>query len=189
MMKVLSYMKMPFSFHDGWQELKAKSPSIPLLAWCVVLPMSLLPPVMLYFAGTHYGDAFMAGFADREWRFITTILFLAELLTFFIMGWVIHAVVNGTEQLTISYQDAYLLAALAPLPLWASAIALWVPSLIFNALVALAALVVSCCLIYHGLQALCTRKEHDVVAISATYTIMSAGILGWGVLLAVIWAY
>ena len=74
-MKVLSYMKMPFSFHDGWQELKAKPPSIPLLAWCVVLPMSLLPPVMLYFAGTHYGDAFMAGFADREWRFITTILF------------------------------------------------------------------------------------------------------------------
>ncbi|MGO1426935.1 MAG: YIP1 family protein [Halomonas sp.] len=188
-MKVLSYMKMPFSFHDGWQELKAKSPSIPLLAWCVVLPMSLLPPVMLYFAGTHYGDAFMAGFADREWRFITTILFLAELLTFFIMGWVIHAVVNDTEQLTISYQDAYLLAALAPLPLWASAIALWVPNLLFNALVALAALVISCCLIYHGLQALCTRKEHDVVAISATYTIMSAGILGWGVLLAVIWAY
>ncbi|MGO3862998.1 MULTISPECIES: YIP1 family protein [unclassified Halomonas] len=188
-MKVLSYMKMPFSFHDGWQELKAKPPSIPLLAWCVVLPMSLLPPVMLYFAGTHYGDAFMAGFADREWRFITTILFLAELLTFFIMGWVIHAVVNGTEQLTISYQEAYLLAALAPLPLWASAIALWVPNLLFNALVALAALVVSCCLIYHGLQALCTRKEHDVVTISATYTIMSAGILGWGVLLAVIWAY
>ena len=188
-MKVMAYMKMPFSYHEGWQELKAKSPSIPLLAWCVVLPMSLLPPVMLYFAGTHYGDAFMTGFADREWRFITTILFLAELLTFFIMGWVIHAIVNGTEQLSISYQDAYLLAALAPLPLWASSMALWVPNLLFNTLVALAALVISCSLIYHGLQALCTRKEHDVVTISATYTIMSAGILGWGLLLAVIWAY
>ncbi|HAA46778.1 MAG: hypothetical protein XD36_0689 [Halomonas sp. 54_146] len=188
-MKVMAYMKMPFSYHEGWQELKAKSPSIPLLAWCVVLPMSLLPPVMLYFAGTHYGDAFMAGFADREWRFVTTILFLAELLTFFIMGWVIHAIVNGTEQLSISYQDAYLLAALAPLPLWASSMALWVPNLFFNTLVALAALVISCSLIYHGLQALCTRKEHDVVTISATYTIMSAGILGWGLLLAVIWAY
>ena len=127
-MKVMAYMKMPFSYREGWRELQAKSPSIPLLAWCVVLPMSLLPPVMLYFAGTHYGDAFMTGFADREWRFITTILFLAELLTFFIMGWVIHAVVNGTEQLSINYQDAYLLAALAPLPLWASSLALGRPS-------------------------------------------------------------
>jgi len=187
--KVMAYMKMPFSYREGWRELQAKPPSIPLLAWCVVLPMSLLPPVMLYFAGTHYGDAFMTGFADREWRFITTILFLAELLTFFIMGWVIHAVVNGTEQLSINYQDAYLLAALAPLPLWASSLALGVPSLLFNTLVALFALGISCSLIYHGLQALCTRKEHDVVTISATYTIMSAGILGWGVLLAVIWAY
>ncbi|MGO3698849.1 MULTISPECIES: YIP1 family protein [Halomonas] len=151
--------------------------------------MSLLPPLMLYYAGTHYGDTFMTGFAEREWRFITTILFLAELLTFFIMGWVIHAVVNGVEQLSISYKNAYLLATLAPLPLWISALALWVPSLFFNVIVGLAALGVSCSLIYHGLQALCTRNELDVATISATYTIMSAGILGWGVLLAVVWAY
>lgn len=188
-MNVLTFFKMPFSHRVGWQELQASSPSIPALAWCVVLPMSLLPPVMLFYAGTHYGDAFMMGFADKEWRFITTILFLAELLTFFIMGWVIHAVINGTEQLSISYPDAYLLATLAPLPLWLSAVALWVPSLLFNIVAVMAASGVSCSLIYHGLQALCTRKDLDVVTISATYTIMSAGILGWGVLLAVIWAY
>ncbi len=44
-MKVMAYMKMPFSYREGWRELQAKSPSIPLLAWCVVLPMSLLPPL------------------------------------------------------------------------------------------------------------------------------------------------
>ncbi|MFO8045372.1 MAG: hypothetical protein R6U30_05810 [Halomonas sp.] len=44
--------------------------------------MSRLPPARLYFAGTQYGDVFVSGFADREWRFITTILVLAELLTF-----------------------------------------------------------------------------------------------------------
>ncbi|HBI78749.1 MAG TPA: hypothetical protein DDY30_04975, partial [Marinobacter adhaerens] len=66
--------------------------------------------VLLYYAGTHYGDAFMQGFGDKEWRFITTILFLAELLTFFVMGWLIHAVMNS-HQLKIRYQDAYLLAA------------------------------------------------------------------------------
>ncbi len=189
MMKALTMVKMPFSHRIGWRELQERKPSIPLLAGSIVFPMSLLPPVMLYFAGTYYGDALMAGFADREWQFITTILFLAELLTFFMMGWVIHTVVNDTRQLSISYHDAYLVAALAPLPLWASSIMLLIPNLLLNTLVVLAALGVSCSLIYHGLQALCTRDENDVATMSATYTIMSAGVLAWGILMAVIWAY
>ncbi|BBM05150.1 hypothetical protein HAALTHF_03220n [Vreelandella aquamarina] len=85
-MRALTFLKLPFNHREGWKELQASSPSIPLLAWLVVLPMSLLPPVMLYYAGTHYGDAFMAGFADREWRFITTIIFLAEILSFSLLA-------------------------------------------------------------------------------------------------------
>ena len=76
-------MRLPLLGNDGWLELKQKNLSIPFLAWVVVLPLSLLPPVLLYFAGVQYGDNFIPGFADKEWRFITTILFLAELLTFF----------------------------------------------------------------------------------------------------------
>ena len=45
-MNVLTFFKMPFSHRAGWQALKSNSPSIPTLAWCVVLPMSLLPPLM-----------------------------------------------------------------------------------------------------------------------------------------------
>ena len=188
-MNALTFIKLPFSHRAGWTELQASTPSIPLLACRVFLPLSLLPATMLYFAGTHYGDAFLTGFAGREWRFITTIIFLAELLSFFILGWVIHAVVNGTEELSISYQDAYLLATLAPLPLFISSLALLIPNLLFNVVVILSALGTSCSLIYHGLQALCTHKEFDVITISVTYTIMSASALGWGVLFAVIWAY
>ncbi|WP_447044097.1 YIP1 family protein [Vreelandella sp. H-I2] len=188
-MNVVTLFKLPFSHRAGWRELQASAPSIPLLAWLVVLPLSLLPPVMLYFAGTHYDDTFMIGFAEREWRFITTIIFLAELLSFFIMGWLIHAVVSGTEELSITYQDAYLIATFAPLPLFISSLVLLIPNLFFNIAVILTALAISCSLIYHGLQALCTHKEFDVITISVTYTIMAASALGWGVLLAVIWAY
>lgn len=188
-MRALTFLKLPFNHREGWKELQASSPSIPLLAWLVVLPMSLLPPILLYYAGTHYGDTFMTGFADREWRFITTIIFLAEIVSFFVIGWVIYAVVNGTEELSISYQDAYLLAGLTPLPLFASSLALLVPNLLFNVVVILSALGISCSLIYHGLQALCTHQEVDVATISATYTIMAASALGWGILFAVIWAY
>ena len=188
-MRVLTFLKLPFNHREGWKELQASYPSIPLLAWLVVLPMSLLPPVMLYYAGTHYGDAFMAGFADREWRFITTIVFLAEILSFFVIGWVIYAVVNGTDELSISYRDAYLLAALAPLPLFVASLSLLVPNLFFNVVVIFSGLGISCSLIYHGLQALCMHQEFNVATISATYTIMAASALGWGILFAVIWAY
>nr|WP_163501090.1 Yip1 family protein [Halomonas socia] len=188
-MKLTTVIRLPFTRTTGWNELQRRSPSIPLLAWTIVLPMSLLPPLMLYYAGTHHGDAFVAGFAEREWRFITTILFLAELLTFFVMGWLIHSVVNATRELSISYHHAYLIAALAPLPLWSSAIILLIPSLMLNAMAVLVALGISCSLIYHGLQALCERGDEDVVTMSVTYTIMAAGIMAWGLLMAVVWAY
>ena len=188
-MNPLTVIKLPFTRQAGWKSLQQRKPSIPVLAWGLVLPMSLLPPVLLYYAGTHYGNDFVMGFADREWRFITTILFLAELLTFFVMGWLIHAVVNSSRQLRIDYQDAYLLAALAPLPLWSSAIVLLIPSLLLNALAVLVALGISISLVYHGLQALCQRQDEDVETMAATYTIMAAGVLAWGLLMAIVWAY
>ena len=173
-MNPITVVRLPFTRHAGWKELQRRRPSIPLLAWAIVFPMSLLPPVLLYYAGTHYGDAFVAGFADREWRFITTILFLAELLTFFVMGWLIHAVVNASQHLRIDYQDALVLV---------------IPSLLLNALAVLVALGISCSLVYHGLQALCQRQDEDVETMAATYTIMAAGVLAWGLLMAIIWAY
>lgn len=187
-MNVITVLRLPFTGTLGWKELQQRRFSIPGLAWLVVLPMSLLPPLMLYYAGTHYGDDFVAGFGDKEWRFITTILFLAELLTFFLMGWLVHAVANSQE-MSIEYQDAYLLAAMAPLPLWSSALVLLIPSLLLNALAVLVALAISCSLIYHGLQGLCERQDNDVATMSATYTIMAAGILAWGLLMAIVWAY
>lgn len=188
-MNPVTVVKLPFTRQAGWKELQQRKPSIAVLAWCLVLPMSLLPPVLLYYAGTLYGDDFVAGFGEREWRYITTILFLAELLTFFVMGWLIHVVVNGIRELSIDYHDAYLLAALAPLPLWSSAIVLLIPSLLLNALAVLVALGISCSLVYHGLQALCERSDNDVTTMSATYTIMAAGVLAWGLLMAIVWSF
>ncbi|MFY0991564.1 YIP1 family protein [Halomonas sp. C05BenzN] len=188
-MNVSTILGLPFSRVAGWKQLQQRPLSTPALAWLIVVPMSLLPPLMLYYAGTHYGDDFAPGFADRPWRHITTILFLAELLTFFVMGWLIHSVVNAQAEMSINYHDAYLIAALAPLPLWSSALVLAIPSLLLNALAVLVALGISCSLIYHGLQALCQRRDNDVAAMSATYTIMAAGVLAWGLLMAIVWAY
>ena len=187
-MTMTQLLSLPFSANGVWRELKGMNLSIPFLAWVIVVPMSFLPPVMLYYAGTHYGDSFINGFAEKEWGLITTILFLAELLTFFVMGWLIKAVLDG-HQLKIEYPDAYLLAAIAPLPLWLSSLALLVPALAVSVIAVFAGMLLSCALIYQGGRSLCQRTENDVVAMSATYTVMAASLLAWGILMAMVWAF
>jgi len=180
-------IQIPFSSSTGWDELRSRQPSIVSLVMFIVLPMSLIPPVMLYYAGTHYGDAFIPGFGDKSWQFITTIFFLSELLSFAVMGWLIHEVA-GTHHPEISLHDTYLLAALAPIPLWLSALGLLIPNLVVNMFIALAALAASCLLVYHGLQGLKLIRE-DVEAMSVTYTIMAASVIAWAILLSIVWAF
>jgi hypothetical protein len=187
-MNIMKFALLPFSGNDAWVELRRYNLSIPFLAWVVVVPMSFLPPILLYFAGTQYGDNFIQGFGGKEWRFITTILFLAELLTFFVMGWLVKVVLEG-DKLQISYADAYLLAAIAPLPLWLSSLALLVPMFAVSVVAVFAGLFLSCALVYQGVRSLCELGQNDVVAMSATYTIMAASMLAWGVLMGLIWAF
>lgn len=178
---------LPFST-KGWFKLQQQELSIPLLAWLLVVPLSFVPPVLIYYAGTHYGDSFILGFGDKDWHFITTTLFLAELLTFFVMGWLIHSVLEG-HKLKVSYHDAYLVAAIAPLPLWLSPFALLIPDLMFNVLIVAAALALSIILVYQGCRAITHRLGNDVVSMSATYTIIAASFLAWVLLLVIVWAY
>lgn len=185
-MSPITWLSLPFST-PRWETLRRHRPSLSGLILGLVVPLSLIPPLMLYYAGTHYGDDFLAGFGDKQWRFITTIFFLAELLTFAAMGWLIHEIANiGRHR--IRFHDAYRLAALAPVPLWLSALALVIPSLVVNVAVALAALAMSCGIVYHGLQGL-SHIHEDVEAMYVTYTIMAIGVMAWGVLITMVWAF
>lgn len=172
----------------GWQRMQAMNLSIPVLAWTLVVPLSLLPAMLLYYAGTHYGDDFIQGFSARNWHFISTTFFLTELLSFFIMGWLIHSVLEG-HKLNISYHDAYLVAAFAPVPMWLSSLGLLIPVVQVTAAIAAVGLVASCVLVFTGIRSLCRRQADDVVSMSATYTVMSAAVLAWVLLMVVIWAY
>lgn len=186
-MNISMIFGLPFST-QGWSELQLKKLSIPQLAWLLVVPMSFVPPVLIYYAGTHYGDSFLPGFAAKDWHFITTTLFLAELLTFFVMGWLIHSVLEG-HGLKVSYQDTYLLAAIAPLPLWLSSFALLVPVLLFNVLVVGLALILSIILVYQGCKSLSQNANDSTLSMSAAYTIIAASLLAWVLLLVLVWAY
>jgi hypothetical protein len=168
----------------AWFMFGMTHPSLTRMFLGIVVPLSLLPPLMLYYAGTYHGDDFMPGFAARDWLDISFVFLIAELATVGAMGAVIRwiARLNG---LAADRTNSYLLAFTAPIPLWLSSLALLVPSFIFAAGVGILAFGVSCLVIYHGVSVLLRIKE-DVVAGYVAYGIMSCGLLAWGMLLVIV---
>lgn len=180
-MSLLSLAKLPLSADEGWPDLVRIHPGILKVFLLLVLPLSLLPPAMLYFAGTHYPEVFGPAAHQRDWALVATAFLAAELTTFTLMGWLIKQVGN-TNGLAIDHHDSYLLAAIAAVPLWLSSLSLLVPNLIFNAAVSTLALALSCALLYQGLQAL-GRKREAVVATEAVQIVIGAGLIAWALLL------
>jgi hypothetical protein len=97
------------------------------------------------------------------------------------MGWLIKQV-SENAGLLIDRHDAYLLAAIAPIPLWLSSLGLLVPSLSFNAGLSIVALGLSCGIIYHGIEGLCHMRE-EVTAAAIVQTVIGAGLSAWALLL------
>ncbi|CBL45490.1 Hypothetical protein HDN1F_19070 [gamma proteobacterium HdN1] len=180
-MNFSSVTKMPFSTTAVWPSLDAVDPRVKRAFWAIVVPMSLLPPVMVYLAGAHHGEAFLSGASSKSWGYIAAIFFVCELLSVGLMGWLAKAVAT-TWNGKVSYGNAYLLAAISPIPLWFSSLGLLVPSLAFNAAVSMIALAVSCALVFQGVRSLCHIKE-ELEAAVITQIVFGAGMLVWGVLL------
>lgn len=186
-MNFMSIPKMVVSPRGGWIDLDKLHPAILKLFVYLVLPLSLLPPVMLYYAGTRHGNEFISGFADRPWDVIAMLFFHAEMLTFLFMGWFIKQVTQS-EKTRVTYHAAYMIAAIAPVPMWLSALGLFAPSLAFNACLSLSGLGLSCALIYHGIRALC-HMEEEVNAASAAYVVMASGLIAWALLLVAVFLF
>lgn len=180
-MSLMSLAKLPLSADQGWPELARLRPGLLKVFCLLVLPLSLLPPAMLYFAGTHYPEAFLPPARQKDWATVAAVFFLAEMGTLLLMGWLIKQVAE-TYELTIDYHDSYLLAAVAPVPMWLSSLGLLVPSLTLNVIVSISGLALSCAILYHGLQALGRRRE-EVVAAEVVQIVIGAGLIVWALLL------
>ena len=179
-MNLSSYAKLTLSADEGWPELAQRHPGVLKVFGLLVLPLSLLPPALLYFAGTHYLEALDPTLRHRDWAWGASVFFLAEIATFLFMGWLIRQVAE-TRALAIGYHDAYLLAAIAPVPMWLSSLALLVPDITFNGVVSLTALALSCALLYNGIQAF-GRKRDAIVAAAVVQTVIGAVLIGWALL-------
>lgn len=180
-MDIQSFSRMPFSPNAIWPSLIHIDASVKRAFWAVVVPMSVLPPVMVYVAGAMHGDVWLAGAGAKDWSYIAAIFFVCELLSVFLMGWLIKAVANSWNG-QVTYGHAYLLASVCPIPVWFSSLGLLVPSLAFNAAASAIALTLSCGLLFQGVRSLC-RVTEALEAAVITQIVFGAGMVVWGVLL------
>lgn len=176
-MTLLSLAKLPLSADEGWPELARHRPRITKVFLFLVLPLSLLPPAMLYLAGTHYPEAFFPAMRPRNWAGVAEVCFVAEIASFAALGWLIKQMAD-TYALSIDYRDAYLLAALTAAPLWLASLGLLIPDLIVNAAIGVLSLGLSCALLFNGLRALGQGRE-EVVAASIVHVVIGAGLTAW----------
>lgn len=184
-MNLIQTPKMIFSFHEGWDEVIRIHPSIARLFALVVLPFSLLPPAMIYYAGGNYGEVFAPGVSPAQWHAAAAIFFVAELLTVPVMAWLIHLIVSKTDNVDADYHECFTLAAIAPIPLWLSSLALFVPSLLVNIVIGVVALFCSAGLIYHGVFTL-FRMSENLRALQMATVITGAGLFAWLLLMQIV---
>jgi hypothetical protein len=185
-MNLQAMSRLPLSADDGWPELMRIRPSLARTFALLVLPLSLVPPLMLVWAGTQHPEMFPPELRDRPWAEIAAWFFVAELGTLAAMGWLIRRVAHA-HGLEVSYHDTYLLAFVTPVPMWLSALGLFVPTLIFATVLAAGGLVMSCAILYHGIQAYCGTRE-DVAVAGLVRTVLGLGFAAWCALLAIVLA-
>lgn len=182
-MSFSSLSRMPFSPEATWPELARDDSTVTRAFSFLVVPLSLLPPAMIYWAGSQYGDAFVEGFSNKPWGLIAAIFFSCEINSVTLMGWLIQKVARAWNE-QISYRDAYVLAAIAAIPLWVSSLGLLVPSFAFNVAFSAAALVLSCALVFQGVRSFCKIREDNIVqAVTITQLVFGGGLGVWGFLL------
>ncbi|MGE5469568.1 MAG: Yip1 family protein [Bacteroidota bacterium] len=180
----MSFAQLPamlISETEGWSDIAHRHPSAQRLLFTLVMPMSLIPPVMYAYAERmHPGAVFplsVPALTDMQLLVTGFVLFAVQLVMVSLMATLIRNIAV-TQDHDPDYQNAYALAAIAPVPLWLSSLALFVPSLGFNVLVVAVAWAISVALIRHGvrplLQVADTRKTHTIADL-----VILTGVAAW----------
>lgn len=181
-MNILHIPKLFASSHEGWDDIERIHPTILKLFFLLVVPFSLVPPLMLELAGHSYGRVMFPGTSSQAWSHAALIFLAAELLTVPLMAWGIKFVVNY-RALSCNYHDAFALASIAAVPLWLSSLSLLTGNRL--AIVSLAALGLlgSVVLIFRGVAGI-LKLEEEGVAVEVAYRVTALGLLAWALLLA-----
>lgn len=189
-MSPMIFPKMLVSHEEGWNWLMRLHPSETRLYLGYAVPLSVIPPVMLFYAWHAYRQALPAAISISmsQALLLCVIFFLVEVVMVPIMGAVIQRI-GEVADINLPFQDAFALAAVVPTPLWIAPLFLLVPSLLLNAAVLACALIAVGLLIYQGVPKVFAIEDRSTSLLLAG-SVIAAGLVAWVgmmVLALVIW--
>lgn len=176
-MNPMMFPKMLSSHAEGWDWLMRMHPSVAKMYLAWVVPMSAIPPAMLLYAWHAYSDAPLLEISQNQALLLAAIFFVSELVMVPIMAAVVQRIGEVAEA-HAPYHDAFALAAVVPTPLWLMPIALFVPSVVFHAVMMLLALAASAALIYQGVDRV-FRLPDEGHSLLAAGSVLAAGLVAW----------
>ena len=172
---------MLVSDKTGWEEIDRSHFSARWFFKSLVMPMSLLPPVLYAYAEmVHPGVVFPLSVpALTPMQLVVTgiVFYCVQIMMVGYMAMIVQRMSMARDH-DPGYDSAYALAAIAPVPLWLASLALLVPSLPFVLAVGAAAWIVSILLIRHGVGPLLLIDEAKVAHYVADM-VTGAGVLAW----------
>lgn len=180
-MNPLTLFRLFFTPTRGWQDLMQSQPSMHRLYLLHVIPFALIPPIMIYFAGNNHGEMFLGLLSDSKLLIVAIAFFFVQLVVVPAMASIVRQLAEVAEAHP-PYKDAFILAAVAPTPLWMAPIFLLVPDILVNIAVTSLAMMASAGFIYYGIPVVFKIKEqgHALLLFGA---ILMAGVIAWGFLM------
>ncbi len=166
---------------EGWNTLARSHMSVLKLFFLYAFPLSLLPPVMIHYAGVTYGGHLLPMLNEMQLATIGIIFFMAELVMTFVVAFAIRRLGEVVDA-KLAFEDCYKLAVVAPTPLWLAPIFLYIPSFMLNLTVGSAAMILSGMLIYYCVPAILKIEERGH-AILLSGSILAAGMVAWAAMM------
>ena len=175
-------MKMlHFPHFHGWDYLARSHMPVARMFLLYALPLSLVPPLMIYYAGINYGGELLPEFTRSQLQSIGVVFFLVETAMLFLIATIIRRL-GEVIDIKPSYEDAFKLAVIAPTPLWLAPLAMFIPSFVVNLTVGALAILATGSLIYFGVPAI-FKIEEKGHAVLLSGTIYAAGLVAWAAMM------
>ena len=177
--------KMFYSYDEGWPEVVRLHPSVARIFLSYVMPMSLIPAAMVVYSMFVTPGAVFPEMEPNITGFEAAALFLtfyvAQLLMVPLMASIIQQM-GDVVKARPDHHSAFMLAAIAPTPLWICALVLFIPSVWVAGIALAVAWVASAALIYHGVEPLFGLDSHSESRLMGSF-VLTAGVVAWCALL------
>ena len=157
--------------------LPVSTPSRGSIFGRMVLPFALVPPVMIVLAMRDHPEVYRLDPLSANWEWIALVVFVAEIVSVSVVAGMLRLTAPA-DRLPPTPDRAYLIAARAAAPLWASSVVLAVPSLAALVAVHLLAHVVALRTLYRDIRAE-LGPDADIEALHITYMAYSVPAVLW----------